>query len=195
MNVVLLADLHGKFPGVLPEHDVLCLAGDILASNDIDKMEAWLVSVTDKPIFWIPGNHDVPLKGWCSRYHRIRCLHGNVIVVDGVKFGGFVWNNCSDSPEMAGFFAYCTPNMDKLRNEVARLKPCDVLVSHSPPAGILDTTHDGVSVGIPLLMEWAKASGCRHVLCGHVHEQGGKVYSDGSITVVNGACKIMSVKV
>lgn len=196
MDIAIVADLEGNYPITLPKHDVLCLPGDLLGSTDVSRLEKWFGKVTDKPILWVPGNHDVPLKGWNpSNNSRVRCLHGNTVTINGVTFGGFVWNNCATLPEMARVFAYCTPDQDKLARELLKVPACDVLVSHSPPMGILDKTFFEDNIGVPGLLEWAKNNQCRYVFCGHVHEQGGNMQIVNGITVVNAACKIMTIKI
>ena len=44
------------------------------------------------------------------------------------------------------------------------------------------------------MIEWARESGCRYILCGHVHECGGNIETMNNVTVVNAATKPMFVE-
>jgi Icc-related predicted phosphoesterase len=195
MKIVAMADLHGQYPDSLPEHDIVCLCGDLMASQDINRFERWLANVTHKPVLWIPGNHDVNLVDWNSGHQYVVCLRDRVVEINGIKFGGFVWNNCDNMPILEDVFVYTTADQGKLNEEVARLAECDVLLSHSPPAGVLDVTRFGHSIGVPGLLKWAMDTKCRYILCGHVHECGGKIYYKDGINIVNTAQHIVAFEI
>lgn len=189
MRLVALADLHGRLPKHLPEHDLVCIAGDILGI--VEEFEHWAETITDKPILWIPGNHDHDLITWQSQHSHMHCLKNNIVAINGIVFGGFVWNYCASAPIMEEIFVHCSADLRIIKRYLAQLPPCDILLSHSPPFKILDKVYNGEHIGIPGLLDRAKLGGCKYIICGHVHEQGGRTNIVGDITIVNVACKMM----
>lgn len=191
MKIIALADLHGRLPKFLPEHDVVCIAGDILGI--VEEFEHWAGTITDKPILWIPGNHDYDLINWQSRHSHVHCLGQNTITIDNVVFGGFVWNYCVFAPIMEEIFVNCSPDSQVIAAHIAQLPACNILLSHSPPLKTLDKVYNGDHVGIPGLLDWAKYNACKYIICGHVHEQGGRINIVDGITVINAARKMMKI--
>jgi Icc-related predicted phosphoesterase len=71
-----------------------------------------------------------------------------------------------------------------------------VLVSHTPPYGILDRIPRGIRVGSRVLREFLDTSGERFplVISGHAHNWGGKWVKFGESIVINCAMSVMEVK-
>ncbi|MGH2452617.1 MAG: metallophosphoesterase family protein [bacterium] len=62
--------------------------------------------------------------------------------------------------------------------------PCDVLVVHEPPFGVLDTVRSGGRIGSPTVRDQMLRLRPRVLTCGHVHESPG-VVRIGDTLVVN----------
>ncbi len=105
------------------------------------------------PVLTIPGNMDTPGVKAAMRRHGT-LLEGPPRAVAGVTFGG--------------------PDADA---------PCDVLVVHEPPHGVLDRVA-GRHIGSPAVREKVLRLRPRVVACGHVHESPG-IERLGDALVVN----------
>lgn len=154
----------------------------------------WATVIGDRPVVLVCGNHDFvsPAK-WLRHYgvevHEIT-TETPCVEVKGVRFAGFRQVEWIDG-EWAG-------EEHDLSPFVERALACnpDVLVTHCPPAGILDG-HDGY--------------GCRALtsaLCyrpnrvvahffGHAHENGGQVVEEMGIRFINGAehCEVHTIEI
>jgi Icc-related predicted phosphoesterase len=63
-------------------------------------------------------------------------------------------------------------------------EPCDVLVVHEPPRGVLDRAWNGAHIGSVAVRDYVQRHRPRLVVCGHVHESPG-VERLGDTLVVN----------
>ena len=111
------------------------------------------------PVFWVPGNHDLPdLKG----EGNIDFGTANIkdLVVAGIGGAG---------PNRFGFCYEWGEDEIRGRPEA----PADVLLCHCPPANTtLDLTRSGHHAGSEAILERAR----RHrgfLVCGHIHEAAG----------------------
>lgn len=161
MRILHISDTHGRH-GLLkqmPAADVIIHSGDITeygTEEEVFSFVEWFESLDYRYKVFIPGNHDI-----CLYYNRIEGLEDGMffldncsITIDGVKiYGGFL-GNFNDIPFHT-----------------------DVLVTHTPPLGILDgfDTHYGDS----LLLEKVFQIKPRLHLFGHIHESYGTEFVDG----------------
>lgn len=93
------------------------------------------------------------------------------------EFYDWAFNLPADSPEIKQVWA-------KIPNDV------DVLITHGPPAGILDQTFDGLHVGCKQLLERVKQIKPRLHVFGHIHEGYGRVEQDSTIFVNASTCSL-----
>jgi uncharacterized protein len=116
--------------------------------------EALDLLVLPLPVLAVPGNMDHPMEA--ARIRTQGQLGGSdPVIIDGVSFGG---------PDVS--------------------HPCDVLVVHEPPRGILDAVPSGQHIGSPRVRDLVDRLHPRVLLCGHVHESPG-VERHGNTLVVN----------
>ncbi len=180
MKVVLVSDTHGKHPE-LPPGDVLVHCGDLTHFGSFAELKSeveWLKSLPFKHLVLIAGNHDVALgnlhaKGLEERtrellFGRIHYLRDSGVEIDGVKFWGSPW-----IPPYAGEFNL--PE-EKLRAKWSLIpSDTDVLITHGPPAGILDAGTGSKTLCAAVQLAKPK------VHCfGHVHEARGDEELDGT---------------
>ncbi|KMW57491.1 hypothetical protein AIOL_002456 [Candidatus Rhodobacter oscarellae] len=105
-------------------------------------------------------------------------LHDTSVTISGVKFYGAPW-----VPELSRHAFYA--NERALRAAWLKIPAdVDVLITHTPPAGVLDVSSRGQSLGCPLLAGRVKALGPRLHCFGHVHASAG-VQVQESTTFVN----------
>jgi Icc-related predicted phosphoesterase len=120
-----------------------------------------ILMATNKPILFIPGNHD--RTAWASR-GNLTNIHGKSATVGRYNFVGY---------------RYC--GLEKTEAEIAKdlrgleglIGGSTVLVTHAPPYGTLDCTWSGEYIGSRAVAALAAArKPCFH-LFGHVHESRG----------------------
>lgn len=196
VRLVLLSDthgLHGRLPPV-PEGDVLVHAGDLTAHGTLPGLVAalsWLAALPHRTKLLVAGNHDRCLERDAAlaeapiRDHApgVTYLRDAAATVDGVRFWG--------SPWQPAFFdwAFNLPRGEPLARVWARIPDdTEVLITHGPPAGILDQVllRDGgrrVGCANPLQRVRALRDLRLHVF-GHIHEDAG-VHEEGGVTFVN----------
>lgn len=61
----------------------------------------------------------------------------------------------------------------------------DILISHSPPLGILDDNVYGEPCGSISLLQAIDRIKPKYCIYGHIHEQGGKKYQYGNCLCIN----------
>lgn len=183
MRFVVLSDTHNYHRQVqVPDGDVLLFAGDMCGRGTLDEVRAFgrfLEGLPHAHKIVIAGNHDWPfeLAEQKSReaLGEVCYLQDESVEVEGVKIYGSPWQ-----PEFCQW-AFNLPRGDALRKVWARI-PDDtqVLLTHGPPHGILDMTHDGRSVGCEELLKRVLAlKELKLHLFGHIHEAYGNLAIGG----------------
>ena len=199
-KLVALSDMHGSLPDVtsLPEADAYLVCGDMMfdrvGEEHVDTYMRWLEVLPAKQVGVIPGNHDIKLVNRRMSSGKVYDLRHDKLVVDGIAIGGFWWSYCADMPELARIWAFMTPYHEEAKRLLSTLPKCDILVSHSPPAGLCDKWGDR-GIGFPGLLETAYDCGARLIVCGHVHQCSGEVDSVLGVHVINTACAVTVIAV
>ncbi len=166
MRILACADLHGhperiaRVRALAAAHtpEVIVLPGDLThAGQGEDALT--LLHAFAVPVLAIPGNMDGPravaeITGNGSLNHG-SLLGADPVVIGGVSFGG-----------------------SQVR------VPCEVLVTHEPPAGTLDLAASGQHIGSRAVRDLVDRLRPRVLTCGHVHESPGIVRL-GETMVVN----------
>lgn len=200
MKIVCISDTHCLHSGLeLPEGDVLVHAGDMLNSglyvHEIEQYVNWLNKQTHKfyKIIQIAGNHDFLFeknsKKWrtflTEEVHNLVYLEDEEYVFDGIKFYG--------SPYQPEFFNWAfNKKRGKELEEVWKKIPDDVnvLVTHSPPYGVLDKTRrNNENVGCKDLSNRIEdlLQLKLHVF-GHIHESYGVEHKNDVVHVNASSC-------
>jgi len=189
MKIVCISDTHGFHNKVLlPEGDILIFAGDMSKVglvHQIKYFDEWLGLVKPhyKEIIIIAGNHDFAFEELENAKELIKnaiYLQNSCVVIDGLKIYG--------SPYTPRFFNWAF-NVDR-GEEIAKhwaLIPddVDILITHGPPAGILDMTSSYEWAGCKDLMNRInKLKNLKLHIFGHIHEGYG-VEKINDITFVN----------
>lgn len=191
MRIVCVSDTHGQgLDLAVPDGDVLVHAGDLTGMGhlaQLAKEAAWLRTLPHRTKVVIAGNHDFGFqhepREAVALFDGMIYLEDTGATVDGVRFYG--------SPWQPRFFDWAF-NLDRGPAIRARwdLIPAgtDVLVTHGPPAGVLDRTERGEEVGCAdLLAAVARVRPRVHVF-GHIHEGYGTVERDGTTFVNASSC-------
>jgi uncharacterized protein len=179
LRILALSDIHGKRAGfeyaikmvkdLVP--DVVVISGDVCSGYDVATVFTVLSGFVI-PVLYVPGNMDPEDFSKGAGTGRANChnINGRRKEVSGVGFVGI-------GAQMSGF-------LGSVRDLSDLLTAGDVLVSHFPPYGFNDTTHDGGHIGASDLLQLTKASKPRLVISGHVHESPG-VMTSGQTVYVN----------
>lgn len=108
MKLWILSDLHQEFaqlawqPDVVPEHDVLVLAGDIHCG--IENSIRWAEGITNKPILMVLGNHEfygrdmeydlIEARNVSKVLNGVRILENRSQVIGDIRFiGATLWTD------------------------------------------------------------------------------------------------------
>ncbi|MBX3460956.1 MAG: metallophosphatase domain-containing protein [Planctomycetes bacterium] len=193
MRLVCISDTHGRHGDLdLPDGDVLVHSGDFCAHDDVDEVRdfsEWLYAQPFEHRVVIAGNHDLLfenapelaegiLRKACPGVHY---LFDSGVEIDGIKFWG--------SPWQPRFFdwAFNLERGQALRRVWAKVPAgIDVLITHGPPQGVLDETHDGRLVGCEELKAALGRIKPRVHIFGHIHEGYGET-KEGGVHFVNAA--------
>lgn len=154
------------------EDTVFIHAGDLMYSGFPDEWYDRLRSLNQLPYknkLFVPGNHDLffeQFTGPCLQEMRqagVHCLTptGPTHQIEGYIFGGcpFVTNLPN--------WAY-NQTEEYIQSYLEAMGYVDVLICHSPPAGVLDEGY-----GVGAIRRYIKRFKPQVVICGHVHERYG----------------------
>ena len=187
MNIVIISDTHGKHQslGTLAG-DVLIHCGDVSlsgseTSSDIENLDRWFSRQAFRLILCIGGNHDFELEQRTARkapiFRHATYLVDQAVAFEGVRFYGAPW-----VPELRQWAHYQDP-LSLARKWAAIPEATDVLVTHTPPFGILDRSTSGKQCGCPMLRERLKALRPRLHCFGHIHASAGMEVREGTAFV------------
>jgi hypothetical protein len=162
-----VADIHGGAAAIRAIHEeakrhaphAIIIAGDLTDYGDASEVQRVLDSLPGR-VLAIPGNLDVPQAFEAGiAASRAESVIGGRIEVDGVGVVGLP------------------------RRATAQVAPCDVLVVHEPPWGLLDDVGGGRHIGFREHLDALHRLRPKVLLCGHCHESPGVVTHDGTIVV------------
>ena len=187
------------------ETELVILAGDI--DLDIEHTPPKIISALRRyfpvaKIIFVPGNHngehynpktqnlleDFGLDAW---------LDNSEYIYKGIKIYGFPYWEC-EAPNYINVCArnYMCWDLDKssdMYKAIAKIpNDVDILVTHTPPYGILDTCR-GTHFGSPTLRSWIDNPNTnlpKYHIFGHIHESGGKTlqpFDHTQYTAINAA--------
>lgn len=190
MKITCISDLHGYYPE-LPGGDLLIVAGD-LTSRDGYKgycdFNQWMIknSRKYKKSIIIAGNHDnglLPGKFNVELLPTVVYLCDSGTEFEGLKIWGSPWTKTFKgmNPKCK---AFTCETEEELAEKWGKFPfELDILITHSPPYGILDqvasvpgVTRDLKSVGSTSLKNMIDFVKPRLHLFGHIHECAGWQY-------------------
>lgn len=214
MRIGHASDLHGDLRELLSGDvcpDVWVLSGDVcpnetrgIVAHEVPYQTAWFRGVSDalvarfgdRPVLVVPGNHDYIDLAALLRSCGVDATNVTPegVEVAGVRFAGF-----REVPWMAGEWNGECRDFADLVGRTFDSDP-EVIVTHAPPAGILD--DDGLGEfghggGIPALTTALtyRPHRVRAHLFGHIHEHGGRDVEEMGIRFYNGAEHVRIVEV
>jgi Icc-related predicted phosphoesterase len=194
IRIVCISDTHNASPGsgyTLPPGDILIHAGDLTNNgqpSEIRRTLAWLRETNYEHKIVIAGNHDIALdenfpnqsddeevtqlRRTMREDDKITYLEheSRVLTVKGtqVKVFGSPFSPASSSASKQWAFQYPPSQAQGLWSSI----PSDttVLITHTPPAGHLDTSAHWIRGGCPALSQALFRTKPQLHVCGHCHE-------------------------
>ena len=189
MKLLLFSDIHvneshcRKLVKMSEEVDIVIGAGDYGSLRmGIKKTIRWL-STIEKPVILVPGNaeSDKELKDACNEWPSAIILHGNGIEMQGINFFG-IGGGIPVTPFGSWSWDFSEEQAEVLLKDF----PDDgVLISHSPLNGILDLSSSGQHLGSTTIRKFIDKISPKLVICGHIHESGGKMEKLGNTVIIN----------
>lgn len=188
MRLVCIADLHimarQSMPTNLPSGDVLVVAGDICRTGslaEIDYFDGWIARQPHQYKVVIAGNHDWPFVKTENPNGLLKngiYLQDSAVTINGTKFWGSPWQpkyfdgafDLARGPELAAMWK-------KIPKDI------DVLITHTPPFGVLDRTRRGRHIGCKDLSEAVQRIMPKAHIFGHVHESHGLIKINDTVFV------------
>jgi len=190
MKLTIISDTHG-------EHDKLgVLAGEVLihcgdmfnmfgsADDDFGRMDEWFGKQEFDLILCVGGNHDFELEKHASYtrtpFKNAVYLEGEEFEYLGVKFYGAPW-----VPQLRGQ-AFYKDDADLVLAWSQIPTDVDVLITHTPPSGVLDVSSRGLQLGCEHLSAELKSRTPALHCFGHVHASS-CIHKIGGTTYINAA--------
>jgi Icc-related predicted phosphoesterase len=177
MRIVIISDTHGAHENLGPlKGDVLIHCGDFenlfrQESGAIEQIDDWFGRQNFELILCLGGNHDLAME---KRVQSGQPLLKNAtfltegeVIHRGVKFFGASWVPMLDGHAFFLDDERLEDAWDRIPDDV------DVLMTHTPPAGILDVSSTGLRLGCKYLAARLKDLSPRLHCFGHVHASRG----------------------
>ena len=168
MRILHISDTHSRhrFLNDLPAADLIVHSGDLSWSGKPDEVLdfiEWFKGLEYRYKIFIAGNHDYCLDGKnpkrILRFLPDNCfyLYQSGITIEGLKFWGIPY---FISDELKGNFRQSAEKIPK---------GIDILITHRPAFGILDTSQD-MTYGCADLLKAVLKIAPRYHLFGHIHD-------------------------
>ena len=186
MRLVCLSDTHNLHEDIeIPDGDVLIHAGDCTdggTRNETESFLKWMGDMPHKQKLLVPGNHDFYFEKPENLENIPDSIHLLIdcgINIDGLQFWG--------SPVTPGLenWAFSKERGLPIRHHWNLMpKNTDILITHTPPYGILDEIRNGMKLGCEELKQMVEIIKPSHHFFGHVHHAAGST-SRSSIRYFN----------
>lgn len=192
MRIVAISDTHGQHEHLqVPEGDLLIFAGDCSSRGYLQEITSFLQWFSNHPHrhkVMIAGNHDFLFEDHPGLAESlipkgIHYLNDSGVVIEGTPIWG--------SPVSPRFFDWAFnrdrgPQIERHWSKIPR--NTEILITHGPPAGILDKTLRGEVTGCEDLLSHVQKIKPKYHIVGHIHEGYG-TFVNGQTTFVN-ACNL-----
>ena len=190
MKFLVVSDIHGNTAvtdwanSIADEEDVdfIIVLGDITDFGP-EKVAEMILAPLEKDVYSIPGNCDPPsvhdtISGWTVD------MHGKTTNIDGFHIAGLGGSNPSpfNTP-----FELDEDSIYKILKPIS--KEGMILMVHAPPYGINDMIPAGFNVGSRSILKIVDEFRPILVLSGHIHEDYGAKYVNGTTFVNPGPAK------
>lgn len=187
MEIICISDTHNKHWKLLvPTGDFLVHAGDVTergTKREVLDFLKWFSQQPHRHKIFIAGNHDFFLESLSSTQiaeilpENVHYLNETQIELDGIVFWG---SPMTPGNENWAFSGHQNHTFDHWQNIPDKL---DVLITHVPPYGILDTADNKQALGSKALLKKIRLLKPKFHIFGHLHENYGKVKRGNTLFV------------
>jgi Icc-related predicted phosphoesterase len=179
MIIDCIADLHGHYPK-LEGGDLLIVAGDLTArdiENEVALFDYWINEQNYRNKIVVGGNHDNVLAEGRIKLQFAQYLCDSGTEFEGLKIWGSPWTKTFEGMN-PNCKAFTVDTEEELASKFSLIPDnIDILVTHSPPYGVLDQNIEEDYCGSSSLIKPMIYSGCKFHIFGHIHESYGKFYN------------------
>ena len=193
MKLLLLTDIHERMKYVRSlvekykdsnKFDKVIIAGDITYFKPMSKAVEILRIIRDgigREVFFVPGNCDDPkLLDWSSDDEGFVNIHSRIRELGKYMIYGIGGSNRTP---FSTYIEWGEEDIDELLKPVYSVdRDGLIMVTHSPPRGMLDNVGYE-NVGSISLRNFLEAHGARLWVTGHIHEERGKIEYRGTVIV------------
>lgn len=189
MRLVLISDTHSELHTLqVPDGDILIHAGDFSNFGTLEELRSFnraLQKLPHKHKISIAGNHDLifeedPVTAR-DTLTSATYIQDSEISIEGLRIYGSPWV----PPSASGTFCLSDPQARrKYWNRIP--EGLDLLITHCPPFGILDTSRHGITMGCEELKAIVQLRAPKIHVFGHVHGSYG-MHTRGNTTFINAA--------
>ena len=182
MKFVIISDTHAKHRElILPKGDIIIHAGDFCHFGGHEGMHdffKWYPTLDFKIKILIAGNHDFFAAEFPEKFEailpkEITYLQDSGITINGINIWGSPYQ-----PDLIGW-AFGKERGNALKSHWDLIPSnTDILITHTPPFGILDKTRSGKSIGCEQLSKRLEYLNPKFHIFGHVHESYGIVETE-----------------
>ncbi|MGC1780982.1 MAG: metallophosphatase domain-containing protein [Acidobacteriaceae bacterium] len=186
IRIVCIADTHELHRKVdVPDGDLLIHAGDFTqyskSAAAIGDFNEWLGELPHLQKLLIPGNHEFFLEA--DPNQRGSISNATILINDSIEMLGLkIWGSPT-TPLYGGAFGLSSePDRVRLYSEIPA--EADILITHSPPFGILDRpAGSSEHQGCPALLDRVRELKPKLHVFGHVHGSRGTFSTDETLFV------------
>lgn len=196
MKIAVISDTHGQHEKVIvPQVDLLIHCGDISnigTFNQINSFLDWFININVTTKIFIAGNRDFLLEN----HHNFLSLYYNRLEATGiiylrdrsVEINGIKIYGSPMSPQF-GNWAFMANRGKDIKRYWDKIPPdTEILITHTPPAKILDLTNENINAGCEDLLDVVtKLHNLKYHLFGHIHEGRGTTIINNK-NFINATC-------
>lgn len=187
MKILAFSDLHlararaADLVAASAAADLVIGAGDFCNMREGLDHAMQMLSEIAAPMVMVPGNAESADELGTAALPNMTVLHGTSVEIDGLRLFGLGYG-----VPMTPFGEWSCDLSEALAEQM--LDACtetDILITHSPPKGLVDLTSGGLSVGSTAIRAAIERIQPQLALCGHIHDSWGQRGMIGNSEVVN----------
>jgi uncharacterized protein len=187
VKILAFSDLHHS---TRQAREIVAAAGEadlVIGAGDFCNMRQDLSGAMDllagisAPMVLVPGNAESHRELVVVAPEGAHVLHGIGVEIAGVRLFGLGYG-----VPVTPFGAWsCDLSETQAAQMLGGCDGADILVTHSPPKGVVDRTSAGQSVGSQAILAAIERIEPELALCGHIHDSWGQSGNVGRTKVVN----------